>query len=157
MIQFIILKQLKPKKKLIILKRPISSDGSALTKYLFWIKKCFLKKKITEISASQKLLNLEKKIKIIYLQVFQQFLEQGPNGAIIHYKATKKTNRQLKKGDIYLVDSGGHYKYGTTDVTRTISLKNSEKRNKEYFYKSSQRSHNGFKFYFKTKYLRLNN
>ena len=48
----------------------------------------------------------------------------GPNGAIIHYKASKKTNRKLKKGDIYLVDSGGQYKFGTTDVTRTISLKN---------------------------------
>ena len=41
----------------------------------------------------------------------------GPNGAVIHYKATKKTNRKLIKGDIYLVDSGGQYKFGTTDVT----------------------------------------
>ena len=47
----------------------------------------------------------------------------GPNGAIIHYKATKITNRKLKNGDIYLVDSGGQYEFGTTDVTRTISLK----------------------------------
>ena len=52
----------------------------------------------------------------------------GPNGAIIHYKATKKTDRKLKSGDIYLVDSGGQYEFGTTDVTRTISLNNSNKR-----------------------------
>ena len=57
----------------------------------------------------------------------------GPNGAIIHYKATKKTDRVLKKGDIYLVDSGGQYKFGTTDVTRTISLENSNKRIKNIF------------------------
>ena len=57
----------------------------------------------------------------------------GPNGAIIHYKATKETNRKLKKGDIYLVDSGGQYNFGTTDVTRTISLKNSNKRIKDIF------------------------
>ena len=57
----------------------------------------------------------------------------GPNGAVIHYKATKKTNRKLIKGDIYLVDSGGQYKFGTTDVTRTISLKNSNKRVKNIF------------------------
>ena len=57
----------------------------------------------------------------------------GPNGAIVHYKATKKTNRKLKKGDIYLVDSGGQYKFGTTDVTRTISLENSNKRIKNIF------------------------
>ena len=49
----------------------------------------------------------------------------------------KETNRRLKRGDIYLVDSGGQYKFGTTDVTRTISLQNSNKRRK-YFYKSSR-------------------
>ena len=52
---------------------------------------------------------------------------------MIHYKASKKTNRQLKKGDIYLVDSGGQYKFGTTDVTRTISLNNSDNRIKNIF------------------------
>ena len=57
----------------------------------------------------------------------------GPNGAIIHYKASKKSNRVLKKGDVYLVDSGGQYEFGTTDVTRTISLKNSDKRIKDIF------------------------
>ena len=57
----------------------------------------------------------------------------GPNGAIIHYKATKKTDRKLKSGDIYLVDSGGQYEFGTTDVTRTISLNNSNKRIKNIF------------------------
>ena len=57
----------------------------------------------------------------------------GPNGAIIHYKATNKTDRKLKKGDIYLVDSGGQYKFGTTDVTRTISFGNPEKRIKNIF------------------------
>ena len=57
----------------------------------------------------------------------------GPNGAIIHYKASKETDRRLKKGDIYLVDSGGQYEFGTTDVTRTISLKNSNKRIKDIF------------------------
>ena len=50
------------------------------------------------------------------------------NGAIIHYRATKKTNKVLKKGDIYLVDSGGQYNFGTTDVTRTISLGNNSQR-----------------------------
>ena len=55
-------------------------------------------------------------------QLSYNFWIKGPNGAIIHYKATKKTNRTLKTGDIYLVDSGGQYEFGTTDVTRTISL-----------------------------------
>ena len=46
---------------------------------------------------------------------------------------TEKTNRRLKKGDIYLVDSGGQYEFGTTDVTRTISLENNDKRIKNIF------------------------
>ena len=57
----------------------------------------------------------------------------GPNGAIIHYEATYESNRVLKEGDIYLVDSGGQYNFGTTDVTRTISLNNNNQRIKNIF------------------------
>ena len=108
-------------------------DGAALTKYLFWVKKNFEKKKITEISASKKLLNFRKRNKKFKYLSFPTISGSGPNGAIIHYKATKKSNRLLKKGDIYLVDSGGQYEFGTTDVTRTISLNNKEKRIKNIF------------------------
>ena len=64
---------------------------------------------------------------------FPTISSSGPNGAIVHYKATPKSNRLLKSGDIYLVDSGGQYNYGTTDVTRTISLDNNNKKIKEIF------------------------
>ena len=97
------------------------------------VKKNFYKKKITEISASQKLSNFRKKNKDYLFPSFPTISGTGPNGAIIHYKASKKTNLQIKKGDIYLVDSGGQYKFGTTDVTRTISLKNSDNRIKNIF------------------------
>ena len=109
------------------------ADGLALTKYLFWLKKNFYKKKITEISASQKLSNFRNKNKDYLFPSFPTISGTGPNGAIIHYRASKKTNLQIKKGDIYLVDSGGQYKFGTTDVTRTISLKNSDNRIKNIF------------------------
>ena len=108
-------------------------DGVALTKYLFWLKKNFYKKKISEISASKKLLNLRKKSQKFKFLSFPTISSTGPNGAIIHYNPTNKTNRILKAGDIYLVDSGGQYKFGTTDVTRTISLKNSNRRVKNIF------------------------
>ena len=75
----------------------------------------------------------EKKNKKFKFLSFPTISGTGPNGAIIHYKPTKDTNRKLKKGDIYLVDSGGQYEFGTTDVTRTISLKNSNKRIKNIF------------------------
>ena len=126
-------KAIKKKQEIENIKKAHIYDGVALTKYLFWIKKNFDKKKITEISASQKLFNFRKKNKKFKFLSFPTISGTGPNGAIIHYKATRETNRKLKKGDIYLVDSGGQYEFGTTDVTRTISLKNSNKRVKDIF------------------------
>ncbi len=63
---------------------------------------------------------LEKKNKNFLYPSFNTIAGSGPNGAIIHYRANKKTNRKIKKNDIFLCDSGGQYKYGTTDVTRTV-------------------------------------
>ena len=102
-------------------------DGVALTKFLFWLKKNFRKKKITEISAQKKLEGFRKMNKTYKFPSFSTISGTGPNSAIIHYKASIKSNRTLKKGDLYLVDSGGQYSFGTTDVTRTISLDSNSK------------------------------
>mgnify|MGYP001189910823 FL=1 len=126
-------KAIKGKQEIESIKKAHVYDGVALTKYLFWLKKNIYKKNITEISAAQKLLEFRKKNKEFKFLSFPTISGTGPNGAIIHYKATKNTNRKLKKGDIYLVDSGGQYEFGTTDVTRTISFKNSSKRIKDIF------------------------
>ena len=127
------LKAIKSKKEIENVKVAHIYDGAALTKFLFWLKKNFKKKKITEISASKKLYNFRKSNKKFKFLSFPTISGAGPNGAIIHYKPNKKTNRKLKKGDIYLVDSGGQYEFGTTDVTRTISLDNSNSRIKNIF------------------------
>ena len=108
-------------------------DGVALTKYLFWVKKNFNKKKNYRNKWLRKLYRFRKQDESFKFSSFPTISGSGPNGAIIHYKATKKTNRTLKTGDIYLVDSGGQYEFGTTDVTRTISLRNSNKRIKNIF------------------------
>jgi len=102
-------------------------DGVALTKFLFWLKKNFIKKKITEISAQKKLENFRKMNRAYKFPSFNTISGAGPNSAIIHYRASAQSNRTLKKGDLYLVDSGGQYSFGTTDVTRTISLDNNSK------------------------------
>jgi Xaa-Pro aminopeptidase len=127
------LKAIKETKEIENIKQAHIYDGAALTKYIIWIKKNFIKKNITEISGEQKLLSFRKKNKNFKFLSFPTISGTGPNGAIIHYKASKKTNRKLKKGDIYLVDSGGQYNYGTTDVTRTISLLNSNQKIKKIF------------------------
>ncbi len=126
-------KAIKGKQEIENIKKAHIYDGVALTKYLFWLKKNFYKKNITEITASKKLLKFRKKNKKFKFLSFPTISGTGPNGALIHYKATHKTDRKLRKGDIYLVDSGGQYEFGTTDVTRTISLKNSNKRIKDIF------------------------
>ena len=131
-------KAVKSENEIRNIKRAHIYDGVALTKYLFWLKKNFSKKRITEISASKKLYRFRKKNKKFKFSSFPTISGSGPNGAIIHYQANNKTNRTLKLGDIYLVDSGGQYEFGTTDVTRTISLKNDSKRIKKIFTKVLQ-------------------
>jgi Xaa-Pro aminopeptidase len=106
------------------MKKSHLSDGVALTKFLFWIKKNFRRRKITELFAQKKLENFRKMDKSYKFPSFNTISGSGPNSAIVHYRASPKTNRSLKKGDLYLVDSGGQYSFGTTDVTRTISLDN---------------------------------
>tara|TARA_S200000501_G_C20842784_1_gene752393 strand:+ start:123 stop:1820 length:1698 start_codon:yes stop_codon:yes gene_type:complete len=95
------------------------SDGVALTKFLYWIKKVN-KKKINEFQAQTKLESFRKKNKNYLYPSFNTIAGSGKNGAIIHYKAKKIGSKEIKKNDIFLCDSGGQYKYGTTDVTRTI-------------------------------------
>jgi len=108
-------------------------DGIALTKFLFWVKKNFKRKKITEISAQKKLESFRRMHSSYRFPSFNTISGSGPNSAIIHYKASTKTNRDLKRGELYLVDSGGQYSFGTTDVTRTVSLDNKSNYVKEIY------------------------
>jgi Xaa-Pro aminopeptidase len=96
-------------------------DGLALTKFIFWIKN-INKKKITEIGAKNKLEKFRKLNKNYLFPSFNTIAGTGPNGAIIHYGVTKKSNKIINKKHLFLCDSGGQYKFGTTDVTRTLSF-----------------------------------
>ena len=94
-------------------------DGVALTKFIYWIKK-INKKKITEVDAQIKLEKFRKKSNKYLYPSFKTIAGSGENGAIVHYRAKKGSCRTIRRSDIFLCDSGGQYKYGTTDVTRTI-------------------------------------
>ena len=94
-------------------------DGVALTKFIYWIKN-INNKKITEVQAQNKLESFRKLNKAYLYPSFDTIAGSGANGAIVHYRANKKNCKTIKKKDIFLCDSGGQYKYGTTDVTRTI-------------------------------------
>ena len=94
-------------------------DGIALTKFIFWLKNNYKKKKITEISAQKKLEDFKKRQKEYLYPSFNTISAFGANGAIVHYRANNKSNKQIKGNNLYLLDSGSQYFYGTTDVTRT--------------------------------------
>ena len=94
-------------------------DGVALTKFIYWIKN-INKKNITEVDAQIKLEQFRKKNKNYLYPSFDTIAGSGENGAIVHYRAKKGNCNFIKKNDIFLCDSGGQYKYGTTDVTRTL-------------------------------------
>ena len=111
------------------------SDGVALTKFIYWIKNNIKKLKITEMSAAKKLEQLRKKNLKYQFPSFNTISGSGPNAAIVHYRANNKTNRIIKKNDIYLCDSGGQYHYGTTDVTRTMCFSKQPKKIQNIFTK----------------------
>jgi len=107
-------------------------DGLALTKFIYWIKNVN-KKQITEIEAKSKLQKF-RKLNINYLfPSFDTIAGAGSNGAIVHYRVSKKSNKIINKNDLFLCDSGGQYNFGTTDVTRTICFSKQKKSIKDIF------------------------
>ena len=96
-------------------------DGAAVTRFIKWLKENAGKEEITEISAVEYLAE-ERRKQGAYDLSFDTIAGYGPHGAIIHYEAAPETNVQLKPEGFLLVDSGGQYEDGTTDITRTIAL-----------------------------------
>ena len=109
-------------------------DGVALTKFIYWIKN-ENKKIINEIDAQNKLEKFRKLNKDYLFPSFNTIAGTGSNGAIVHYRALKGHTKIIRKKDIFLCDSGGQYKYGTTDVTRTICFSKQKKDIKNIFTK----------------------
>ena len=110
------------------------SDGVAVTKFIHWIT-VINKKRITEFEAQKKLENFRRQNKRYLYPSFNTIAGAGSNGAIVHYRANKKKAKLIDKKDIFLFDSGGQYKYGTTDVTRTICFSKPKKIIKDIFTK----------------------
>ena len=128
------LKSIKNKTEIKHMKNTHITDGVALTKFIYWIKN-INKKKITEVEAQDKLEKFRKISKNYLYPSFNTIAGSGKNGAIVHYRATKKNCRVIQANDIFLFDSGGQYKYGTTDVTRTICFSSPTKNIKDVFTK----------------------
>ncbi len=94
-------------------------DGAAVTKLLCWLEK---QKNITELEVVDKLFALRKQNELFVEPSFDTISGSGAHGAIVHYRATPESNRTLQQGELFLLDSGGQYFDGTTDITRTIAI-----------------------------------
>ncbi|MFA9465220.1 MAG: aminopeptidase P family protein [Velocimicrobium sp.] len=97
-------------------------DGVAFTKFMYWLKNSIEKESITEISASDYLEERRREQDGFIELSFATISAYGANAAMMHYSATNETNTELKPEGFLLVDSGGHYFEGSTDITRTIAL-----------------------------------
>jgi Xaa-Pro aminopeptidase len=97
-------------------------DGTALTRFLAWLAREAPSGKLREIDASDRLEAFRRESPLCRDLSFDTISGAGANGAIVHYRATERSNAALTPGSLYLLDSGAQYPDGTTDVTRTIAI-----------------------------------
>jgi Xaa-Pro aminopeptidase len=99
-----------------------SRDGAALSRFLHWVSTEAPKGGVDELTAAARLESFRKDTGELQDLSFDTISGAGPNGAVVHYRVEEKTNRPIETGSLYLVDSGGQYRDGTTDVTRTLAI-----------------------------------
>jgi Xaa-Pro aminopeptidase len=97
-------------------------DGAALTRFLAWFDRTAPGGTLTEISATEALEDFRAATGVLKDVSFPSISGAGPNGAIVHYRVNRKTDRAIRAGELFLIDSGAQYEDGTTDVTRTIAV-----------------------------------
>jgi Xaa-Pro aminopeptidase len=97
-------------------------DGVAMVQFLAWFDREAQSGKLTEIDAVEALESFRRESGLLKDISFPTIAGSGPNGAIVHYRVTRATNRAIEKNDLFLIDSGAQYEDGTTDITRTVAV-----------------------------------
>ena len=97
-------------------------DGAAIARFLRWVEIEAPKGQLDELTASDRLEAYRAASGLLKDLSFDSISGAGPNGAIVHYKASPETNRAFDQDSLYLIDSGGQYADGTTDITRTLAI-----------------------------------
>ena len=127
------LKSIKNSVEMSGVRKAMIKDGVALTRFFMWFEDNLKKRKLTEISISEKLRNFRAEQKGFKGESFGTIAGYADHGAIVHYGATPETDAEIKMDGILLLDSGGQYLDGTTDITRTVTLgKPSKKQKSDY-------------------------
>ncbi|MCK9919682.1 aminopeptidase P family protein [Microbacteriaceae bacterium K1510] len=97
-------------------------DGAAVTRFLAWLQREAPRRTLTEIDAVAALESFRRETGLLKDISFPTIAGAGPNGAIVHYRVTRETNRKLGINELFLIDSGAQYEDGTTDITRTVVI-----------------------------------
>jgi Xaa-Pro aminopeptidase len=97
-------------------------DGSAFVKFLHWLDLNLKNPNLDEISVTQKLEEFRRATGLLEEIAFDTICGSGSNGAIVHYRVNKTSNKKIKNNNLLLIDSGGQYKMGTTHLTRTVAV-----------------------------------
>jgi len=97
-------------------------DGAAMARFLAWFEQQAPRGGLTEIDAVEALESFRRDTGLLKDVSFPTIAGAGPNGAIVHYRVTRASNRKIAPGELFLLDSGGQYEDGTTDITRTIAV-----------------------------------
>ncbi|WP_412468332.1 aminopeptidase P family protein [Pedobacter sp. KLB.chiD] len=118
------LKSLKNDTEINHIRKAMLHDGVALTRFFKWMEECLGKEKITERSAAEKLAAFRAEQKSFVGLSFNTIAGYNANGALPHYSVTAESNQEILGDGLFLVDSGGQYLYGTTDVTRVMPVGN---------------------------------
>jgi Xaa-Pro aminopeptidase len=97
-------------------------DSAAVTRFLAWFDREAPAGRLSEIDAVEALESFRRETGLLKDVSFPTIAGAGPDGAIVHYRVTRKSNRRIAPGELFLVDSGGQYADGTTDITRTVAV-----------------------------------
>ena len=103
-----------------------AKDGAAVVRFLHWLEQTAPSGEVDELGAIARLLAFRQAAGGLVDTSFDTIAGAGPNGAIVHYRASEQTNRPLEPGSVFLCDSGGQYAEGTTDITRTVWIDTAE-------------------------------
>ncbi len=118
-----VLKSIKNETELKGFSNAVLKDGVAMTRFFKWLEEAMSRsEKVTELSAASKLKDFRAEQPLFISESFAPISSYGPHGAVVHYSPTPETDVELHPDSLYLIDSGGQYLDGTTDITRTIAL-----------------------------------
>jgi Xaa-Pro aminopeptidase len=117
-----LMKSVKNETELNGFRNAMIKDGVALVKFFMWLEKAVPTEEVTEVLVAEKLLEFRSQQDLFVGESFSTIAGYGSNGAVIHYHAMPDTCLQVKPEGLLLIDSGGQYKDGTTDITRTVAV-----------------------------------